>query len=962
MIMTHPVTQKPVDEPPLRRPPSRRPPVRRPPVRRPPIRKFPVEPNEPLPTVSSAAATKPSPITSTIAPIVEEVKTRVKRWLGIATLVTGMIFKGVQTYLNHKRENAMERGITALKTDMDLQKEKIKSLGETMTTVAKVQFKKIKHIFQRLKGVSGKLEALTTRVNKLQTEWDILWTRSQDQQNAISFLTIAIGGFHGKSMKLLTIYNQLITETYHLMDGLETMATGRLSHSIIPPATLKEMLEHVELDVQENYKEYELALRMTHQYYNMPRITYCVVGEVLVIQMPIFIKHYTTVPLELYKVTTVAVPLHSHMTYPEAAGRQPYTLVKADHELLAMSNNQYMSLDMNDLIDCTQLGDTRYCENLHLVTHRTEHTCESAIFWNESVSVIDEKCEVQYSHEYLPEPKILDAGEWILLVGLPGPWSIVCSSEQQMPIPIQAGPYIIIKRKHLCLCAISAGPYFLQETISSCKEDPDLEVGKGEEFTYYYTINTAVLYGYGTNIPNVRVIKRFVDPHRQDYFMQMQIGERMVDVTDKMLFEEPMDMQVQEPQVESGTDQEDVLEVEYDDQFEIELDEVVEAVEEGRTVYLSKEDQEDKYQHISSWYTGDTPGMAFVFIASIAGMLSFVLLIIAYNRLCFMQYGMSKLTTHMSKYGQFLKRQKAAQAGIALGILGESQAQTVSEALIETECSLDHYITWSNVGKVLAFQISLMVIMWVIVTGLRKLCVYLDRDYYSSPFQFCKTLFGMKGEPGEMMDVFLEFSSGSYGEVLRAYLTSMIGFPSMMVKKGHFHAKDLEYEVGWFHDTLRIDWEHVNLWHQNELMYLPATCTLPFWGRYKFRKMLKHMDAKSRILLMQGNRYYVLDAGDQTYLLDEKNRLIQKISDNPPSAYEMKEMTTAPESVLEPRPEFSGSSRYTTDMTEVNLGSEIEEEAIEEIRFKSPKHEACYIYKGIPKTVICPKCDTKLYI
>jgi len=286
-----------------------------------------------------------------------------------------------------------------------------------------------------------------------------------------------------------------------------------------------------------------------------------------------------------------------------------------------------------------------------------------------------------------------------------------------------------------------------------------------------------------------------------------------------------------------------------------------------------------------------------------------------------MQYGMSKLTTHMSKYGQFLKRQKAAQAGIALGILGESQAQTVSEALIETECSLDHYITWSNVGKVLAFQISLMVIMWVIVTGL-----------------------------------------GSYGEVLRAYLTSMIGFPSMMVKKGHFHAKDLEYEVGWFHDTLRIDWEHVNLWHQNELMYLPATCTLPFWGRYKFRKMLKHMDAKSRILLMQGNRYYVLDAGDQTYLLDEKNRLIQKISDNPPSAYEMKEMTTAPESVLEPRPEFSGSSRYTTDMTEVNLGSEIEEEAIEEIRFKSPKHEACYIYKGIPKTVICPKCDTKLYI
>jgi len=253
-------------------------------------------------------------------------------------------------------------------------------------------------------------------------------------------------------------------------------------------------------------------------------------------------------------------------------------------------------------------------------------------------------------------------------------------------------------------------------------------------------------------------------------------------------------------------------------------------------------------------------------------------------------------------------------------------------------------------------------VMWLFVNGLRRLCNYLDRDYYRSPFESCKTACGKKGEPGEMIDVFLEFSSASYGKILRVYLTSMIGYPSMMVKKGNFLAKDLEYEIGWFHDTLRIDWKHVNLWHQNELMYLPATCVLPFCGRYKFRRILKHMDTKSRILLMQGNRYYVLEAGDQS---SEKNLFVKRISQRQANEYEMTEVEESlndPEAVLEPRHENSDTSRSTTDMSEVNLGSEPEGEATEEIRFKGPKHEACYIYKGIPETVICPQCNTKLYI
>ena len=57
------------------------------------------------------------------------------------------------------------------------------------------------------------------------------------------------------------------------------------------------------------------------------------------------------------------------------------------------------------------------------MTHRSKHTCESAIYWNESASLINEKYNSEYYHELTPEPRVLDAGDYLLLAGLPVPWT-----------------------------------------------------------------------------------------------------------------------------------------------------------------------------------------------------------------------------------------------------------------------------------------------------------------------------------------------------------------------------------------------------------------------------------------------------------------------------------------------------------------------------------------------------------
>ena len=76
-----------------------------------------------------------------------------------------------------------------------------------------------------------------------------------------------------------------------------------------------------------------------------------------------------------------------------------------------------------------------------LVTQTSEHTCESAIYWNKSANLINEKCNFGYYHELTPEPRVLYAGDYLLLVGFPIPWTFFCTNKRQIPNPTEGSPY-----------------------------------------------------------------------------------------------------------------------------------------------------------------------------------------------------------------------------------------------------------------------------------------------------------------------------------------------------------------------------------------------------------------------------------------------------------------------------------------------------------------------------------------
>ena len=75
---------------------------------------------------------------------------------------------------------------------------------------------------------------------------------------------------------------------------------------------------------------------------------------------------------------------------------------------------------------CEKIGYMYYCEYAHLLKKRTKHTCMSTINCDQSSQIKADKCKMIVTFDTIPESKILDAGDILILSNLQKPWTIIC--------------------------------------------------------------------------------------------------------------------------------------------------------------------------------------------------------------------------------------------------------------------------------------------------------------------------------------------------------------------------------------------------------------------------------------------------------------------------------------------------------------------------------------------------------
>ena len=245
-------------------------------------------------------------------------------------------------------------------------------------------------------------------------------------------------------------------------------------------------MEAIEDDLEETAPAFEPVFTNVYQYYSNSLISFTNIIDDLLLQLPILIKLKVQVPMLLFSIEMAPVPLDAETYLGE---KREYTQITPETELIALTENNYIPLMQAQISLCAKIGYMYYCEYAHLLKKRMEHTCMSAIYYDQGSDIKAKQCKTIVTFDTILESKILDAGDLLILSKLQKPWTIACKDISRV-FEIEYSTYHILNRSELCEWSLTTGNYLLSYMNINCGNAPEARDGY---FTTYYSFNKIVL-------------------------------------------------------------------------------------------------------------------------------------------------------------------------------------------------------------------------------------------------------------------------------------------------------------------------------------------------------------------------------------------------------------------------------------------------------------------------------------
>ena len=190
--------------------------------------------------------------------------------------------------------------------------------------------------------------------------------------------------------------------------------------------------------------------------------------------------------MSLFSIKMAPVSLDAETYLGE---KREYMQIIPATELIALTENNYIPLTQAQISLCAKIGYMYYREYAHLLKKCMEHTCMLAIYYNQGSDVKVKQCKTVVIFDTIPESKILDASDLLILSNLQKPWTIACKDISRV-FEIEYSTYCILNRSELCECSLTAGNYLLRYTNINCGNAPE---ARDSYFTTYYSFNKIVL-------------------------------------------------------------------------------------------------------------------------------------------------------------------------------------------------------------------------------------------------------------------------------------------------------------------------------------------------------------------------------------------------------------------------------------------------------------------------------------
>ena len=408
---------------------------------------------------------------------------------GIAA-IGGMMIKGINALVDAKRASSFNNAIKLVNENVQITHDRLITLENRTVMMAKAIIPLLKEFKQQINNTNDRLNRQYRMMTRAHDRYNRLFrqTHKTFQIHHLAplmvkdYITILVG-------TLQRIHRQYVRYESALDDtliGIEHFNSGYLTHRILDPKILAKYLEAIKDDLEETAPEFEPVFTNVYQYYGNSLISFTNIIDDLLLQLPILIKLKVQVPMLLFSIETAPVPLDAETYLGE---KREYTQIIPETELIALTENNYIPLTQAQILLCAKIGYMYYCEYTHLLKKCTEHTCMSAIYYDQGSDIKAKQCKTIVTFDTIPESKILDAGDLLILSNLQKPWTIACKDISRV-FEIEYSTYRILNRSELCECSLNAGNYLLSYMNINCGNAPE---ARDSYFTTYYSFNKIVL-------------------------------------------------------------------------------------------------------------------------------------------------------------------------------------------------------------------------------------------------------------------------------------------------------------------------------------------------------------------------------------------------------------------------------------------------------------------------------------
>ena len=404
--------------------------------------------------------------------------------------IGGVLIKGINALVYTKRANSFNNAIKMLNANVEITHNRLVTLENRTSMMAKANMPVLKDLKSEINKTNEQLASQYRLMSSAHNRYNLLFRQMHEMQTIHHFalllfknyLTIQVGTLQ-RIHRQYTRYESVLDDT---LIGIENLNSGYLTHQILDPQVLTKYLEIIEDDLEDTAPEYEPVFTSVYQYYGNSLASFTNTIDDLLLQLPILIKLKVQVPMSLFSIETVPVPLDAE-TY--IGDKREYTQITPESKYIALTDNNYVPLTQAQKSLCAKIGYTYYCEYVHLLKKCTEHTCMSAIYYDQESKIKANQCKTIVTFDNTLESKILDTSNILILSNLQKPWTIACKDVSRV-FEIEYSTYHILNRLELCECSLTAGNYLLSQTDTNCRDMPAARDGY---FTSYYAFNKIIL-------------------------------------------------------------------------------------------------------------------------------------------------------------------------------------------------------------------------------------------------------------------------------------------------------------------------------------------------------------------------------------------------------------------------------------------------------------------------------------